>query len=210
MSTEDPEGREFREARAALPSAISTLPKDYLEGNAAQLLLVIEELKRSLLVEWRLVQMVGALDLSEASDEARQKTRSIAGYLDWYSQQQVFNQERTHCHNIDLVVTELMAPLRLPVAYDEQKIDALMKLLEPLRIADNDFLDELEPLATEAREAAQAIDGHMQATVSDPARLGDARAELERFNRSMHSGMDRLKTLLTQMSVLTNDLLARL
>jgi DNA repair exonuclease SbcCD ATPase subunit len=210
MVSEDPREREFREARAAVPSAIRSLPKDYLEGNAAPLLLVVEELKRSLLTEWRLVQTVERLGLSEVTDELRHKVQQVAGDLEWYVQQRIFDQERTHCHNIDRIVAELMAPLRLPVAYDSEKIEELMNLLKPLRIADNDLLDELEPIAEEVRDAAQRISQHISATETDPTRIDDARAELERFTQAMASRMDRLKDLLTQMSALSNDLLTAL
>jgi hypothetical protein len=42
---------ELSNPRTALPSAISTLPRDYLDGNAEPLMLIVEALKRSFLLE---------------------------------------------------------------------------------------------------------------------------------------------------------------
>jgi len=200
----------FVNARSRLAPAISTLPQDYLDGNAAALLMVIEELKKSLLVEFRVIQALKSLDLSEPSQEMRELVSSVAHDLEYYSESRLFDTERTHCHNIDRIVRQLLAPLRLPVARDERRIREVMDILEPLRIADNDFLDELEPVIQEVVARAQVINRHVQESVEDPGQLHEARLELEDFRKSIAPRVERLKDLLSQMSELANHLLARL
>jgi len=83
-------------------------------------------------------------------------------------------------------------------------------LLKPLRIADNDYLDELQPLAQRALAALRSINAHIRETRNDPSRLADAKQEFATFSIRVAEGKDKAKALLSGMSDAANKLIDRL
>lgn len=193
----------YIEAREQLPSAIRTLPSDYLKGNAAKLLAIVEELRRSYVLELRVIQDIKSLDVTDPDAVAE-----FTQVFENYHQYRGFDEERTHCHNIDRVARTLLIPLQASsTATDRQRVGQVEDLLEPLRIADNDFLDEIEPLMDRALAVAKEINDHVQATGTDPARLDAAREEHEAFVQEFDAKVEALKANLRQMNTLANDLI---
>lgn len=195
----------FIEAREKLPSAITTLPPDFLNGNAAALLAIVEELKNSYKVELRIIQTIKNLDVTqpEAVDQ-------LARDFEDYHQYNDFDRERTRCHNIDRIARTLLAPLRAGSQTDRERVAQLGNLLAPLRVADNDFLDDIEQLMSRALQALKTINEHVQASRHDPARLNDARNEQQKFAQEFDPLLNRLKTRLKRMNTLANDLIDRM
>jgi hypothetical protein len=195
----------FIEAREKLPSAITTLPPNYLDGNAAALLAIVEELRNSYKVELRIIQTIKNLDVTrpEAVDQ-------LASDFESYHQYRDFDRERTHCHNIDRIARTLLVPLRAGSQTDRARVAQLENLLAPLRVADNDFLDDIEKLMSRALQALKVINDHVRAGQHDPARLNDARNEQQKFVQEFDPLLNQLKTVLKQMNTLANDLIDRL
>jgi hypothetical protein len=195
----------FIEAQEKLPSAITTLPTNYLDGNAAALLAIVEELKNSYKVELRVIQTIKSLDVtcSEAVDR-------LARDFENYHQYRDSDEERTHCHNIDQIARTFLAPLRGGSQSDRERVAQLDNLLAPLRDADIDFLDDVEQLMNKASRALKVINDHVQAGRHAPARLNDARAEQQKFGQEFDPLLSRLKTALKQMNTLANDLIDRM
>lgn len=190
----------FIEAREKLPSAISTLPPGYLDGNAAALLTIVEELKNSYKVELKVIQAIKNLDVTN-SEVVAQLTR----YLGDYYQSRDFDRERTHCHNIDRIARTLLAPLEAGTQADRERVAQVEKLLEPLRVADNDYLDEIESVMDRALATIKTINEHVQASQTDPARQ-----ERQAFVQEFDPRVAQLKEKLKQMNILANDLIDRL
>lgn len=199
----------LEEARTRLPSAISTLPANYLDGNAAPLLLIVEELKRSFLLELRIIQTIKRTELREANDETRWNVARLTAELEDYGQSRWFSEERTHCGNIDRIARTLIAPQRLAVG-DSTRVEEVERLLAPLRDADREFVDELEPLMEDVLQRLRTINDHVQETEQDPARLVDAQRELADFDRALDPRVAGLTKTLKEMSRLANELLDRL
>lgn len=199
-------GNPYIEARERLPSAISTLPPGYLDGNAAALLAIVEELKRSYLLELRIIQAIKQLDVTDSKAVA-QFTRDFENY----HQYRGFDDERTHCHNINRVARTLLVPLEASSTMaDRERVVQVKKLLEPLGDADRDFLDEIEPLMGRALAAVKSINAHVQAGQTDPARLDAARQERQTFVQEFDPKIAALKAVLRQMNTLANDLIDHL
>src|SRR5436190_10204760 len=78
-----------------LLSAVDTLPPGYLQDNAAPLLKIIRELKRSCQLEFERIQDVMDLDVNDQQAVAR-----FARDFRRYHKSRDFDNERTHCHNI--------------------------------------------------------------------------------------------------------------
>jgi hypothetical protein len=171
----------FDEARDALPSAIKTLPPDYLDGNAAPLLLIVEELKKSFLLELDVIHTIKRLDLTRADDALRWDVSALTQRLEDRSEAR-FSEERTHCGRIDLVARTPIAPHQLSVS-DRSIVEEVERLLVPLREADREFVDELEPMIRDVLSSVQRINEHVRATISDQRRLKDARREQDDFAR---------------------------
>src|SRR5262245_3555109 len=195
----------FIEAREKLPSAITTLPPNYLNGNAAPLLAIVEELRNSYRVELRIIQTIKNLDVTQP-----EAVGQLALDFESYNQYRDFDRERTHCHNIDRIARTLLTPLRAGSQADRDLVAQLEKLLVPLREADNDILDDIEELMRRASAALITINSQVQASQSDPARLNDARSAQQAFVQECDPRLDRLKAALKQMNTLANDLLDRL
>ena len=194
-----PESNPFIEARDSLASAITTLPVGYLNENAAALLSVIEELKKSCHVEFRLIQAIRGLDVKDGKAVER-----IAKYLIDYDEISDFDRERTHCHNIDRIVSELLKPYQTDWSEDRTKIEAVEKLLKPLCEADNAYLEQIEPLVRDAAETMRRIKNHVS-----PGGGGEAAAERERDDFLLKAGdrVERVKLYLRSMNKLANTLL---
>src|SRR5215218_837560 len=104
--------------------------------------------------------------------------------------------ERTHCHNIDLTVEQFLRPYRATGGMAEE----VMEVLEPLRVADNDYLDDIEQLMERALTATRRID--------DAVQTGDESApcaEQERFVREMDSTIANLNAALRQINELGTE-----
>jgi hypothetical protein len=200
----------YIEAREALPSAALTLPPGFLGGNAAALLQIVHELQRSLIVELKMIQSVTSLQLADPTEQTRTAVQEALRALQAYVDGRFYDSERTHCHNIDLVAASMVAPLSVPVAGGALLARDFAELLQPLRIADNDFLDELQPLAEQTLSALKAIAAHVQATTSDPSRLATAQQELSTFSADVEQRKRKAKALLSKMSETANKLIDRL
>jgi hypothetical protein len=178
---------EFVEAREGLAAAIATLPPRLRENNAAQLFAIIEELRKSLVIELKVVQRVAAVNTADPV-----MIRELRQDIENYVQYRWFDGERTHCHNIDRVAREIRAE-------NPAELTKLATLLAPLREADNDYLDDVERLLIEAISAITEID--------DAVKLDDARGAQDRFRRQTQDEVASIKTTLSQMNKLAGELI---
>jgi hypothetical protein len=165
---------QFERATAGFASAAKSLPKDYLGENAERLLLVAEELRKSFGVQLKLVRVVSDLDVSDLN-----KVQALASHLKWYVDGRFFDNERTHCHNIDRLMALMVRRYKTGSPEDDLRIAAFDELVAPLKVADNDILDSLEPLAEDARDTVAAIEDAVglqeQAPTRDRARPEELR-----------------------------------
>lgn len=173
----------FIEARERLPSVVETLPRELTEANAARLLRIVEELKKSYVVELGPAQAVMRVDV-----EDRQAVRDLHQELEDYYQARLFDHERTHCTNIDRLAARLSPDAR----------DRLDEVLYPLREADNIILDDVEQMLSATLDAAREI--------ANATAVRDAEAAQARFTQEMEPRIDRLKATLKRMNVLANEL----
>lgn len=188
----------FTDARERLPSVVRSQSAEFLDQNAAALYSIVEELRRSYSVELRWLQAVKWLDLRDAGT-----VRAVRQEVENYSQARLFDDERTHCHSIDRIVQQFLRPHRATGGMAE--VEEVMQVLEPLRMADNDYLDDIEQLMERALDAIRQIDALVQA--GDEAA---ARAEQERFVREMDSTVEQLKSALRQINELGIELIDRM
>jgi len=196
----------FIKAREKLPSAISTLPPDYLNGNAAALLAVNEELKRSYDVELRIIRAIRRLDVSDPKAVAQM----TADFQD-YQATRGFDRERTHCSNIGLITRQLFVPLQSAwTQADRDRVAQLEGFLKGLSYHDDEFVDEIEPVMDRALAALERINLHVQASRADPTQLAAARQEQQAFIAEFDPEFARLKDVLKRMNELANDLIRRL
>jgi hypothetical protein len=195
----------FIEAREKVPSAISTLPPDYLNGNAAPLLAIVEELSRSYRLELRIIQAIKDLNVSDPKKVAQFTTD-----FQNYHQYRDFDKERTHCRNIDRISGTLLVPLQAGTQADLARVGQLEGLIAMLVRADDFLIDEIEPVMDRALAAANLINTHVQASLTDPTQLAAARQEQQAFKDEFDSEFARLKTVLKEMNILANDLIDRL
>ena len=187
---------EFVEAREQLPGALATLPASALASGAGAFLQIVEELRRSFAVELRALVAVLTVDPTDA-----QAVSALRWTLEFGEQS--LAAERTHCHNIDRVANEIVAPLQL--AGDEALAARIAALVEPLRNADGEYLDDVETVVGAATRAAVAIDDLVQA-----GKLDEARRVQREFGVAVKPTLDSIKTTLKTMNGLANDLIDEL
>jgi hypothetical protein len=195
----------FIEAREKLPSAISTLPPDYLNGNAAALLAIVEELSRSYRLELRFIQAINGLNVSDP-----EKVAQFTTDFQNYHQSRDFEKERTHCRNIDRITRTLLVPLKAGTQADLSRVSQVENMMSMLGSADAEFMDEIEPMMDRALAAVRRINTHVQASLTDPTQLAVARQEQQAFTNAFNPEFVRMKTLLKRMNILANDLIDRL
>jgi hypothetical protein len=186
----------FVEARDKLPSAASSLPTNYKKDNAAALLDISENLKRSYHVELKLISLVSNLDLSDIDE-----VTGLANYLRLYEQMHDLQNERTHCHNIGRIAKDLMKRYQTGDPQDKQKIEEMDSLLKPLSRADHEMLDNLEPLVTTTLQTVLKIE---ELARSD---LGAAQQEQREFRLKMGERHESVKKALRELNQLSNELI---
>jgi hypothetical protein len=183
----------FIEAREQqLPSAVNTLPRELLETNAVPLMVLVDELAASSMIELGVIQAVTG---AEASN--RQAIRTQRRILEDYQQRRLYDRDRTHCSNIDRIATQLRAPHHASGA--KAKLDELDQVINPLRNADDDLLDEVEQILDAAVEAIRRMD--------ESSRLADVEGEQRRFAGNMNETIGRIKANLREMHALRGRLI---
>jgi hypothetical protein len=179
---------EFIDARDRLSSAIETLPPRLRESNAAQLLAIVEELRRSCVLQLQVVQRVARVDVADP-----EAIGALHQDIEDYIASDLIDRDRTHCHNIDRVAKELRAE------GNPADLAELEALLVPLRNADSDYLDDVGQLVGEAVEAVRDLD--------NATRLADTRAIQERFRAKQEDEVKRIKSTLTSMNDVAGKLI---
>ncbi|HWC41675.1 MAG TPA: hypothetical protein VHK02_06790 [Actinomycetota bacterium] len=170
---------------------MTTLPRELLETNAAPLLAIVSELQASSVIEIGVIQAVGRVKVDDP--QAIRRQREI---LEDYQQRRLYDRDRTHCSNIDRIATQLRAPLGQSPS---TKLDELNAVLQPLRHADDDLLDDIEQILGDSLAAIREIEASN--------RLVDAEAAQARFMGRMQPAIDRMKRNLSQMNALTGQLI---
>ncbi len=193
------------EAREKLLSAVETLPPGYLNDNAAPLLKIIRELKRSYQLEFQLIQDIMDLDVSDQRAVAQ-----FATNFRRYHKSRDFDNERTHCRNIDRNVQDLLVPLQGGTDADRARVKELQGLLMKLRMHDVAFLDEIELTMDRVLEAVNDIDAHGQASLKDPTQRAVASQKQEDFIKEFDPKFAQLKGVLKRMNEMIEDLIDRL
>jgi hypothetical protein len=181
----------YIEGRERLASVVTTLPRELLETNAAPLLAIVSELQASSVIEIGVIQAVGRVKVDDP--QAIRQQREI---LEDYEQRRLYDRDRTHCSNIDRIATQLRAPLGQAPS---TKLDELNAVLQPLRHADDDLLDDIEQILGDSLAAIREIEASN--------RLVDAEAAQARFMGRMQPAIDRMKRNLSQMNALTGQLI---
>lgn len=195
----------YIDAREELPSAISTLPPDYLNGNAASLLAIVEELSRSYRLELRIIQAVKDLNVSDPMAVAQFTTN-----FQNYHQYRDFDKERTHCHNIGRIARTILVPLKAGTQDDLARVEQVEEMISMLGSSDDEFMDEIESVMNRALDAVNRINTHVQASLTDSNQLATALQEQQIFKDEFDPEVARLKTVLKRMNILANDLIDRL
>jgi hypothetical protein len=175
-----------------LPSAVNTLPRELLETNAVPLMVLVDELAASSMIEIGVIQAVTGVDASN-----RQAIRTQRTILEDYQQRRLYDRDRTHCSNIDRIATQLRAPHEVSGA--RAKLDELDQVLGPLRHADDDLLDEVEQILDAAVETIRKID--------ESSRLADVEAEQTRFASNMTATIERIHANIREMHALRGRLI---
>jgi hypothetical protein len=175
-----------------LPSAVNTLPRELLETNAVPLMVLVDELAASSMIEIGVIQAVTGVDASN-----RQAIRTQRTILEDYQQRRLYDRDRTHCSNIDRIATQLRAPHEVSGA--RAKLDELDQVLGPLRHADDDLLDEVEQILDAAVETIRKMD--------ESSRLADVEAEQTRFASNMTATIERIHANIREMHALRGRLI---
>jgi hypothetical protein len=175
-----------------LPSAVNTLPRELLETNAVPLMVLVDELAASSMIEIGVIQAVTGVDASN-----RQAIRTQRRILEDYRQRRLYDRDRTHCSNIDRIATQLRAPHEASGA--QAKLDELDQVLGPLRHADDDLLDEVEQILDAAVETIRTMD--------KSSRLADVEAEQTRFAGNMTETIERIHANIREMHALRGRLI---
>jgi hypothetical protein len=173
-------------------SFVDTLPRELLQTNAKPLTVLVEELEKSSMVEIGVIRAVTRVDVSDP-----QAVQTERRNLEDYQQSRLYDRDRTHCSNIDLIAAQLRTPHEDAGA--QAKIDELDQVLYPLRDADDDLLGDVEEILDAAVAAIRKIDA--------AGRLTDAEAERDRFARSMEPRIDRIRSSLNRMHTLRGQLI---
>jgi DNA repair ATPase RecN len=185
--------------RENVSSVITTLPADYLSGNAAALLRILEELQRSFQEELFLVQAVKNLDIRDY-----QAVDRLSVFLEDYQQRRLFDRERTHCHNIQRIVYTLLPASDTST---DPSISELQNVLQPLMDADNEFIDELDSLVARAVDTVRQIKADIQTSYTQPTGYAPALATQANFLQEFDPRVQRLKTLMKDMNIRINELI---
>jgi hypothetical protein len=181
----------YVEGRERLASIVTTLPRELLETNAAPLMGILSELQSSSVIEIGVIQAVSRVKVDDP--QAVRKQREI---LEDYQNRRLYDRDRTHCSNIDRIATQLRAPHGHA---QPSKLDQLNEVLEPLRHADDDLLDDIERILGDSLTAIREIEGS--------SRLADARSAQARFTERMQPTIDRIRNNLSRMNALTGQLI---
>jgi hypothetical protein len=159
---------EYEKAREGFAPAATSLPSELAGENAVKLLAIAHELERSYLAELRLARMVSDVDPGDPA-----AVRAVASELEWYHEQAVYNNERTHCSNISRNAAGLRAPIGGESPVTRQRREEFDKLVASLADADDSILDSIEQISAEARDAAVAM---REAERSGPERVREIQA----------------------------------
>jgi hypothetical protein len=135
--------------------------------------------------------MVKRVERVDAADPAavRELRQAIEDYLEFG----LLDRDRTHCHNIDLLAKEMRA------AGEASDLDRFKVLIAPLRVADNDYLDDVKQVVEDTLAAAREIES--------ADRLEDANATQRRFQEQRRASVDQLKTTLNRMNDIAGQLI---
>jgi hypothetical protein len=181
-------------ARERFPAVVQTLPREYRETNAPQLLAIVAELEKSYHAELDYVEQV--TDVSAIDLEA---VTAVVRDLRKRRRRQSLSQERTHCGHIGAIADQMRVPYQDRRA--ERQLRQLAETLQPLRNDDNEILDDIEQILDRAIAAAEAMEGHLRS--GQPA---DALAVQQAFAEDIDTDAERMKATINRMSELTGDL----
>jgi hypothetical protein len=188
----------FKE-RKELGEKIASAPPDYVHDNAAALLRIIWELQASLGLELEVIQGIKRLDVADA--------RTVSEYADQFSdyvERRDFNLERTSCGRIANIYWRQIRTLEggsLP----EQRVGEVDRLLEQFAQADRRFTEDIEPFMRRAEETLMNIRNAARDDNTD-----EAKRQQDQFAREYKDEVQRLKSMITEMSRVGESLLERL
>ncbi|HJQ55523.1 MAG TPA: hypothetical protein VJ890_01365 [Vineibacter sp.] len=194
---------DFDKVRASFVSVTASLPKNYLDENAARLLMIVEELRKSYVAELNLVQTVGDLDVSDTQEVGRR-----SAWLKRYVGERFFEHERTHCHNIARIKAMMAKPFETGSQKDKQLIKAFDGVATFLSQRDDDILDALEPLAADAHKTIRAIEKALEPQKETGGGDSEKAKKLQRaFVRRAEKHLATARNGLRELSQLSEQLI---
>jgi len=188
----------FKE-RKELGEKIAAAPPDYLHDNAAALLRIIWELQSSLGLELEVIQGIKRLDVADA-----QVVADYAEQFSDYVERRDFNLERTSCGRIANIYWRQIRALE-GGSLHEQRVEEIDRLLQQFAQADRRFTEDIEPFMRRAEETLVSIRNAARDNDTD-----EAKRRQDQFAREYKDEVQRLKSMITEMSRVGESLLARL
>ena len=111
---------------------------------------------------------------------------------------ETLNRQRTHCHNLRLLARQLVGE-----GYEERQVQLA---LGPLIEYDDEFIDDLEGLASEVVTAAKEVQNQLRAHEGDAQALERARSVRDAFIRQHLERLNTSKTVLIKMGEASRQL----
>lgn len=169
---------------------VAAVDSDYLQDNAAALFVITNELSRSLVLEFRIIQQIRRLDVSNPGE-----VDNFLWELEDYVQRAVYDNERTRCSLIARAWHRQAAPMAFGDSAQRDAAAELESLIQLFMSADFEFIDEVEQSVREALDVVRSIKSHLDA--GDEAAARDEQAG---FVTRYEAELARLKTTLRQLT----------
>lgn len=195
MSDPQPQRQLLASAVDSYPAVVRTLPIEYRTANAAALLEIGIELRKSFDAELAYVDQV--IEVDAANLDA---VRAVRKDLARRRRRRDISSARTHCGHIDDIARTLRSPYE--ARHEVAGLERFNDTLDPLRFADAEFLLDIEGILDRALAAVAVMEAHLEE--GDDA---DAREMQERFDDEIGAEEAHIRDMLTRMSELTNELI---
>jgi hypothetical protein len=188
------------EQREQFCRQVAAVGNDYLRDNAQGLFLINNELSRSLMLEFRIIQQVSHLDIGN-----RGEVEEFLVQLEDYVQRAVYDNERTRCSLIGRAWWKHAESKAFGGSSEQKAAAELERLIEIFRRSDNDFIDQVEAAVHKARDVVRVIADHVRS-----GNAVAANTEQQRFAESYQAELARLKASLRQLNQTATDLIDKL
>lgn len=179
------------EASEEIASAVTTMPEDFVEGNAAVLYQIVNELERSHTAQLKLLRPLRRLKLNTWRGSLLDEVQDLAVDLEENTDAETLNRQRTHCHNLQLLGRQLVG--------EGYEVTQVQEALGPLYTWDDEFIDDLEGLAAQVVTAAKQVQDELRGREGDDSALERARNARDVFIQQHLERLATAKAVLIKM-----------